>query len=393
MPSIFGSYVRTDSPTYNNASIEFPFQVIAQTTKNKRQQLGVIANSHLLNSKDKNTYEVDNNDWGLLTDDAPPDDRGWFNVGDKGDKIWLEIIFKEKDQEIESIHIRHGPVSGGGGSSSGSGNGVWANYPDPILIHAAYSSHKTFQSQYRQIIAELTDPDEDPRPGLVINKGTADNPDNVQITQLLFTNLIMVAGHTTKEADEHNVPLLVVLPWSFPGTDTKGKADEINNLKFPKVLTPYFLGELQTGDIKYAFEILDASQAHEAKIEILDGKVFDSDGKGHVPAGMGAPENFSLTVTNNEVIYLKVDVVPYSGNFSGVSIGHGASVPKDTTHEKYYEIGHVTVNTKPATPIVTPVNHICGDFYLQVPFPPDHNTYVLGSEKGKVKWLATSTCH
>lgn len=205
---------------------ETPFQVVqvAPTDPHAKPLIGVISNSHLSNSEDKDTHEEDNSDWGLLDDDQTPSTA--FAIPAIGAKIWLEIELN-KDQSIKSIDVRHDKVKTDDG---------WTNYPDPIEINTDDPSNP-YQQFFHAIIAEVTDPEQDPRPGLIIDVGTKSAPDKRQITQLLFTNLMMTTAVTTADADQPGLPLIVPIPWNFPGTKIDGSADELNNVS--PALTPW----------------------------------------------------------------------------------------------------------------------------------------------------------
>lgn len=201
---------------------ETPFQVVqlerTPEDTSTGDLVGVISNSHLFNSEDRDTYEEDNTDWGLLEDDRPPGDIHAWVDNYLGDKIWLQIELDE-DQVIIAIDIVHGVV----------GSGLWGTYPNPIELNDDDPGN-VYQQFYHQIIAEVTDPEEDPRPGLIV-KNDADQ--EVQITQCLFTNLMLTTAHTTRDSAYPDVPLVVPVPWNLPGTAIDGSADEINEVTDP----------------------------------------------------------------------------------------------------------------------------------------------------------------
>jgi hypothetical protein len=222
-----GGFDFTDIRGFLPEAGEFPFQVVrVKSTDKNNPQIGVISNSHLFNSEDADTYEENNDDWGLLDDEKT---QGGFSVENIGDKIWLEIKL-DKDQIIQEIQVKHGKVGT---------EGAWDEYPNPIAINID-DPNNPFQEYYNQIIAEITDRESDPRPGFVISKG--EDGKKLQITQCLFTNLMMTAAHTTKDSSYPNLALSVPIPWNSPATDASGNADEINEKKGG--ITPWQLGTL-----------------------------------------------------------------------------------------------------------------------------------------------------
>jgi len=194
---------------------QLPFQVV-QISSGDNPTIGVISDSHVINSANKDAYEEDNSDWGLLTDDET---QGAFNLPDIGDKIWLQFTFDES-QNLTSIDLKHGPV----------GAGEWDEFPDPISIN---TDGTPFQEYYHQIIAEATDRDSDPRDGFT---ATATDGTKVKIVQILNTNLTLVPAITTKDANEPNLNITVAIPSNAPATASDGSADPItdeSNIKTP----------------------------------------------------------------------------------------------------------------------------------------------------------------
>ena len=211
-----------------------PFQVIKGPIQDGEPTIGVIADSHVINGSDKDSNEEDNSDWGkpgLLTDDAPWDDPGWFIVPGIGEKIWLQFTF-DPDGNLTSIDLQKGEVGP---------DNLWDEYPDPISINVDDPANP-YQEFYNLLIAEVTDPEADPRPGfqLVYSEGT-----RLQVTQILKTNVMLVDATTTEDADEPNVPIMVAIPWSAPGTATDGSADEIAGEPGSDVKTPFVLGKVE----------------------------------------------------------------------------------------------------------------------------------------------------
>ena len=205
---------------------QYPFQVVVVPPQNQGDdpQLGVISDSHVQNTEDKDSYEVDNSDWGLLSDDQT---SGGFDLPDIGDKIWLQFTFDQQGN-LTSVDLMHGAV----------GSGTWDEFPDPISIN---TDDKPYQEYYHQIIAEVTDPEQDPRPGLTLTKGSGDDATQIQITQILETNLQLVGATTTQDADQPNLPIMVCIPWSGPATNSDGSAGPIEDSD--DITTPFDLGE------------------------------------------------------------------------------------------------------------------------------------------------------
>lgn len=333
-------------------SPETPFQVVLIPGANEGDddQIGVISNSHLFNSEDKDTYEENNSDWGLLNDDRT---SGGFSIEDlsAGDKIWLEIKLN-RDQSIAEVSVRHG---------SAGGSGAWDEYPDPIAINVDDSSDP-YQEYYNQIIAEITDPETDPREGFTVEKGSGESAVKMQVTQLLFTNLIMMAAHTTSDADEPNLPLSVATPQSGPGTDTEGNADEIND--GDDIMTPFTLGDLPP---RYSFQLFDASDNEGPKVLILDGEVFGTediqDHNGHVPEGMGN-DDYILPLGNSDgEIWLVIPVAAGTlAVIDPVTIATGETTPDDTDTIKYVRLGVFTISNNGVGDLT---NTHCGDVIFE----------------------------
>jgi hypothetical protein len=340
-------------------AVETPFQVVARFNPDTGDiELGVISNSHLFNSEDRNTYEEDNSDWGLLDDDQI---TGWFgggtiDVGSIGDKIWLKITLNPDDQAITAIDIEHGPA--------------WDGYPDPININTDDPANP-YQEFYYQIIAEITDPDEDPRSGLILT--IPGGEDQIQVSQLLFENLMMTTAHTTADADEPGLPLLVAIPWGvLPGTSDDGAANEIP--PEDDLMTPWQLGTDETAN-DYNFEMFNASEPGAAKVLILDGIVYGPNDDAIDPDGMPSEDTYTLDVSDGDEIWLVItfDLEGDDGvsgeNITSVSIDNGPSTPDDDGLTMYITIGNVSVDDSGDVPIVTCRNEVCGD--VVIPMPPD----------------------
>ena len=325
-------------PTSGNAT---PFRVIP-TPQNGDDAIGVISNSHLFNSEDRNTYEEDNSDWGLLSDDET---TGSFAAPSIGDKIWLKITLDPDDQSITAIDIEYGTA--------------WDGYPDPVNINTA-DPDNPYQEFFYQIIAEVTDPEQDPRPGFVV--GEPGSPR--QITQLLFANLMMTTAHTSNDADEPGLPLLVAIPWTvLPGTDTGGNADEIP--PEDDLMTPWQLGDQETRN-DYDFELFNASELGLPKVLVLDGVVYGPNNADPVdPSGMPSDDTYTLDVADEDEIWVEIDYDASSHRILSASLANGAVTPDDTEGVAYITIGHVAVDDSGDVPIVTCRNEICGDIFWQ----------------------------
>lgn len=341
---------------------ELPFQVVDRINPDTGAlELGVISNSHLFNTEDRDVYEEPNDGWGLLSDDKL---TGWFgggiiDIGTVGDKIYLQIELAEDDQSILNIDVKFGPV--GPGTD-------WDVYPDPIGIDNGV--HGAYQHYYWQIIAEITALDQDPRPGIILTIPGTDPPDFINLTQLLFDNIVMTTGHTTLDADDSHMPLLVAIPTNWPGTDIDGNADPIppeDNL-----MTPYQFGDVS--DVNdYSFKMLDASSTDAGgtthfRVLILDGDVInESDGSRHTPAGMGN-DDYVLSVSDDgDEIWL---VIPHDNDFNvvdPVSINTGITTPEDTDLISYVTIGQVFIDFDDTPPRLTPHNTVCGDLFFTAP--------------------------
>jgi hypothetical protein len=187
---------------------QLPFQVV-QISSGDDPTIGVISDSHVINSADKDSYEEDNSDWGLLSDD---ESDGAFDLPDIGDKIWLQFTFDEA-RNLTSIDLKYGPVGGDD----------WDEYPDPIAINTDGDPYQEF---YHQIIAEATDPESDPREGFT---ATANDGTKVKIVQILKTNLTLVPAITTEDADQPNLNIMVTIPSNAPATSDDGSADPITD--------------------------------------------------------------------------------------------------------------------------------------------------------------------
>ena len=363
---------------------ETPFQVIPVTLDDGTAGVGVISNSHLFNSEDRDTYEEDNTDWGLLDDDATGV-QGFIPITDLnlGDKIWIGIELDPNDQSIISIDIEWGAVGGG----------LWDEWPDPIGINTDDPANP-YQQFYNQIIAEVTDPDQDPRDGIqLVRPGTGhEDGQRLQITQLLFADLMMTTAHTTNDADQPDIPLLVAIPWMVaPGTALDGSADELPMDE--DQMTPWQIGSSETLN-DYAFEMFNASDEEGAKVLILDGQVYGPNDEGQMPEGMGN-DDYILPVANDDEIW--VGFTWQDSFITSVWIDHGPATPDDEAQVQYITIGYVQVDDGPV-PIVHPTNAQCGDIIVALPKSEDVSedvpelVLVQDTDDGTVRWLESTLC-
>lgn len=305
--------------------LDHPFQIIKQSLtfgSTSYTQIGVTSNSHLFNSEDKDTHEEENFDWGLLGDDNDQFDFNWIYTDAlvPGDKIWLQITLSEEDQSITSIDLRYGFVGG---------DGNWPYYPDPIEINTTDNPYQQF---YHQIIGEVTYFSEDPR-STDVTWGTDEN--KLQITQLLHTNLMMTTAHTTADADEADLPLLVAIPWNGPGTSVDGIADEINSSD--DLMTPWALGPVAEGGSTVAFSVVDVSSGDDLRVKVLDGHVnFE------YPSGMGF-DNYTLAVSSSSTVYLIITYNQTTLEITSRTLAIAASVPDSVAGTVRIELADVTV--------------------------------------------------
>jgi len=230
-----GTTLAVDKTPQRNVTLpRFPFQVIQVSGGDKdtgdSPTIGVISDSHVINAADKDAYEEDNSEWGLLNDDETDGD---FDLPAIGDKIWLQFTF-DQDQNLTSIDLMYGSVGGDD----------WQYYPDPIEIN---TDGDPYQEYYHQIVAEATDPENDPRVGLIIedNDGT-----RVKIVQILKTNLIILPAVTTQDADEPGLDIMVAIPSNAPATADDGSGDEIN--EETDVKTPW---EFASSEDEFPFKV------------------------------------------------------------------------------------------------------------------------------------------
>lgn len=358
---------------------ETPFQVVSVSNPGSPGGLvGVISNSHVFNSESRNVYEYENSDWGLLDDDRT---IGFaFDPGFPGEKIWIQFELDPDDQNILAIDIMHGPVTGA----------EWSGYPDPIEINTD-DPDNPFQEFYRQIIAEVTDPEQDPRPGFEMKNSFGAT---VQVTQLLFANLMMTTATTSADADEAGLPLIVAIPWDvLPGTDPAGQANEIP--QEDDLMTPWQLGTQETTN-DYNFEMFNASEPGAPKVLILDGVVYGpNNDSGMDPDGMPSNDTYTIDVADGDEVWLGILWTPDDPPIiTQVWIDHGPTTPDDEEELTYVTIGNVSVDDSGDVPIVSCRNEVCGDVVIQLPPPPFTDNFVLMAQDGNLVWaeICSASC-
>ena len=311
------------------ANAIWPFQVLfVPNLHGTGGGLGVNPDSHVINGADKDAYEEDNSDWGLLNDDYKTDGITSGGIGinslNLGDKIWLKFTF-DSSQNLTSIDLKHGPV----------GSSEWDEFPDPIAINKDDPSNP-FQEFYHQIIAEVTNPAEDPRPGLQIKQSGGST---IQITQLLFTNLILTPAVTTSDADQANLGIMVAIPWNGPATNSSGSADEINDQT--DVKTPWQFGK-KDAQIDFQLSAVPQSGGAADKLGIFSGTVSDSGASGtvHNVTGLTTGEVTAVDVSGSGQAWLVItyteDLPP---NITSVTFDTGGSVPDNESGTLYVPLG------------------------------------------------------
>lgn len=269
--------------------------------------IGVNPDSHLINASNKDAYEEDNTAWGLLSEDLT---TGGFSVEDLnlGDKIYLKFTL-DQSRNVTGIELVHGAV----------GDSDWSLYPDPIEIN---TDDTPYQEYFYQLIAEVTDPEQDPRPGLIYTKA---DTSGIQITQLLRSNLVLTNGHTTQDADEPNVPLMVCVGECAPGTSADGNADPIDDQT--DVKTPWSFGDIA---LRPAFSVYDAGPDGEGNpqigiedgiLQFADGVLEDDSGQGGSPTGMGTGVPFVMQVESSHVyVWIEINFEPPDDDTIPVSV-------------------------------------------------------------------------
>lgn len=336
----------------------FPFQIISRTDPDTGAlQIGVIQDSHLFNSEDRNEYEEPNDDWGLLDSN---EENGWLDVGlsDIGKKIWLQIELNEEDQSIDAIDLRYGFP----------GNGSWDSFPDPIEIDTEDPDNPA-QQFYHQIIGEISNPDIDPREGSLVLTIPNGNGTQVQINQLLFNNIFMTTGRTTHDADQPDLPLLVNAAPYGPVTDTGGTGTPIP----PEgdISTPWQFGTVEEGN-HYDFEMVNASDEDGPKVLIYDGVVYTANNEPFDPDGMPSDNTYTLDVADGNEVWVGFTYEnDLNYEITSCWIESGDETPDDDpdANTAYVTIGHVSVDQSDPEEmaVVTPFNEVCGDIEWQPP--------------------------
>jgi len=279
---------------------ETPFQVVVGPNSNSdgsgEPQIGVTSDSHVMNSADKDVNEIDNSDWGdegagLLTDDRPADDPGWFVCPAIGSKIFLRFEF-DADRNVKSICLEYGSVGDGDN---------WTQYPDPIEINTE-DKDNPYQQYYHVLIAEITDPENDPRPGIQLSFSDGKQ---VQVTQILNTNLMLTPAVTTDDADQPNIPLMVAIPWMAPPTAKDGSADEIN--ADDDSMTPWSFGEAIPDAPWHPYAINDETGTDDETPKVsVDGNSDFWGSFGAKSSITGLDEPFEVSA--GELIYLVIEI-------------------------------------------------------------------------------------
>ena len=217
---------------------QVPFEVV-MVPGGDTPLLGVVTDSHVMSSVNRNGLEEDNTIWGLWSEATP---ENCFSVPGIGEKIWLECNF-DSDNKLVGIAVKSGAV----------GDDQWSNFPDPIEIN---TDDTPYQEYYRHVIAEVTDPDSDKREGTSI---TLPDGTKVKLVQLLKSNLLLVSAVTTEDADQPGLSISVAIPFSSPWTGAEGSASPI--VEQPGARTPWEFGSNGVDD--FPFQVLVRSDPWE----------------------------------------------------------------------------------------------------------------------------------
>ena len=217
---------------------QVPFEVV-MVPGGDTPLLGVVTDSHVMSSVNRNGLEEDNTIWGLWSEATP---ENCFSVPGIGEKIWLECNF-DSDNKLVGIAVKSGAV----------GDDQWSNFPDPIAIN---TDDTPYQEYYRHVIAEVTDPDSDKREGTSI---TLPDGTKVKLVQLLKSNLLLVSAVTTEDADQPGLSISVAIPFSSPWTGAEGSASPI--VEQPGARTPWEFGSNGADD--FPFQVLVRSDPWE----------------------------------------------------------------------------------------------------------------------------------
>jgi len=125
---------------------------------------------------------------GLLYDPTDPTDPGWFPCPNRGEKIWLQIGTADPAHPTAGPQLWPATTTIKYGEPGGS---LWEEYPDPISVNRDDPANP-FQEFYNLLLAEITDPETDPRPAiLTVTIGTGDEAESRQITQCWNTHVLM----------------------------------------------------------------------------------------------------------------------------------------------------------------------------------------------------------
>lgn len=161
------------------AQSSFPFQVVS-TKVGGTTYLGVNHYSTLGTVGQNIAIE------GLLngSDTIDTADPGLFTCPAIGEKIWLQIGTSDPENgtQLWGAMIRHGAAAT---------NGLWEEYPSPISVNTD-DPEKPFQEFYNLLIAEVTDPDSDPRTAaLAVTIGEGEEAETRKIVQCWSRNIVM----------------------------------------------------------------------------------------------------------------------------------------------------------------------------------------------------------
>ncbi|XHR27604.1 MAG: hypothetical protein ACFUZC_16890 [Chthoniobacteraceae bacterium] len=332
-----------------------PFQVIQGPALGKEPQIGVIANSHVINLSDKDSHEEDNSDWGLLSDDAADDDENWFVCPSVGSKIWLQFKLDADGNLLESS-IEYGQVGGD----------QWDEFPDPVSINVDDPANP-WQEFYHLLIAEITDPEQDPRDGFQV---TFSNGDKAQVTQILKTNVALVDATTTEDADESNLPIMVAIPWTQPGTAMDGSADEIN--ADADVKTPWsFAGSV---DDDFPFKLRGrVDDEGQGWITVTYGEVNEVAPTLYDGSQMGEDDApYAMKADDGGVVYIKIIIDQDAREVESFTIGMESdeeSIPDDGEDDNgdecvYFVLGRFYIDESQQNdegetiPLPVPTNYI-----------------------------------
>lgn len=350
-----GTTLAVDKTPQRNVTLpRTPFQVIPVSSGNpdigENPTIGVISDSHVINAADKDAYEEDNSEWRLLTDDET---EGDFDLPDIGDKIWLQFTF-DPDQNLTSIDLMHGPV----------GSEDWDEYPDPISIN---TDGDPYQEYYHQIIAEATDPENDPRDGITL---TAADGTKVKIVQILKTNLMLVPAVTTQDADEPGLDIMVAIPCNNPATADDGSGDPINDES--DIKTPW---EFASTEESFPFKLRGSVDAdNQGWISVAYGEVNEVPPTLDDGSQMGEDDTpYAMMADDDGVVYIKVIINQDSREVESFTFGmesNEESIPDDGVDEDtgeetvYFVIGRFYIDESQqdaegnTIPLPVPTNYI-----------------------------------